>query len=127
MQNCSVAQHQIGNDLYMDHSTMVIYRFIWQCDAGHIDIIWDIVISLFDPVLDSMPCSFFKRDIQSNALHAQSRVRRVKGYTALDAPHLDTVLEYVMQCVLRALCSSRYVRIVLDIKNSIQQKVLKGE
>lgn len=63
----------------MDHSTMMIYRFIWQCDARHIDIIWDIVISLFDPVLDSMPCSFFKRYIQSTALQARGRVCRVKG------------------------------------------------
>lgn len=71
----------IGNDLCMDHSTMMIYRFIWQCDAGHIDIIWDIVISLFDPVLDSMPCSFFKRYIQSTALQARGRVCRVRVHS----------------------------------------------
>lgn len=52
---------------------------IWQCDAGHTDITWDTVISLFDPVLDSMPCSFFKRDIQSTALQARGRVCRVRG------------------------------------------------
>lgn len=78
MQNCSVAQHQIGNDLYMAQSTMMIYRLIWQCEAGHIDITWDTVISLFDPVLDSMPCSFFKRDIQSTALQAWGRACRVR-------------------------------------------------
>lgn len=126
MQNCSVAQHQIGNDLYMAHSTMMIYRLIWQCDAGHIDITGDTVISLFDPVLDSMPCSFFKRDIQSTALQARGGVDRVRVHSN-GCSSLDTVLEYMMQCVLGALCSSRYLRIVLDIKNSIQQKVLKAE